>query len=150
MALAEASCTASSGCSGWIDVGVSGDGQGLSSARSKPPRNCRSAARATRRSGLPAKSLGPDLVEVQGAADRGVAPEVEDESFSNQARGAGLIAGGQKMPGRRAYLAGVSQVLGGPLMHAPLTRRIVEVKLGLQDFFDQLVVAIRSPRRPPE
>ena len=56
-----------------------------------------------------------------------------------------MIAGGQEMPRRRAHLTGVGQVLGGPLMQAPLTHRVVQVKLGLQDFLDQLVVAIRDP-----
>ena len=62
----------------------------------------------------------------------------------NQPKGAGVIAGGEKMPCRRAHLTGVSQVLGGPLVQAPLTRRVVEVQLRLQDFLDQLVVAIRD------
>ena len=58
-------------------------------------------------------------------------PEVKDEPFSNQAKGAGVIAGSQEMPCGRAHLTGVGQVLGGLLVQPPLTRRVVTVQLGL-------------------
>ena len=60
----------------------------------------------------------------------GLVREVEDEPFSNQPKGAGVIAGGQEMARCRAHLTGVGQVLGGPLMQAPLTMRVVDGEAG--------------------
>ena len=127
----------------WVDAGVLGQRQ-RPPAPLEPASQLQIRGQGDQKVGAAGEKLGSDLVEVQGAADPGVGREVEDEPFSNQAKGAGVIAGGQEMPCRRAHLTGVSQVLGGPLVQAPLTRRVVHVQLGLQDFLDQLVVAIRD------
>ena len=141
MALTVASCTASSGCWSGSTPAFKGERQRPPAALERSPQ-LQIRGQGDQQFGAAGEKLGSDLVEVQGAAERGVGREVEDEPFSNQAKGAGVIAGGQEMPRRRAHLTGVSQVLGGPLMQAPLTHRVVEVKLGLQNLLDQLVVAI--------
>ena len=75
----------------------------------------------------------------------GLVREVEDEPFSDQAKGAVLIAGGQEMPGCRTHPTRVSQVLGGPLMQAPLAPPGRSGEAGPARFLDQLVVPIGTP-----
>ena len=74
--------------------------------------------------GTPAKDLRLNASEVQGAAQNRGGGEVQQNSFAEQLKGRGRVAGGQEVGGGWSDLAGVGRVTPGGGVQLLCTGRV--------------------------
>ena len=124
-----------------VDTALPGERDSPRTSLERPPPQ-QLSRQGQQELGCVREQLRPDLVEVERADDGRVGQHVAYDPLAEQADGRGLFTGGQQMPRCRAGLAGLDQVVRGGLMQPLLPGRVPGMQLGLENFFDQVVIAV--------